>query len=50
MAHEFRMSPLAARHGIIPVVGVDPYAGKGYDNPPNNVCFYTCKAIKEREG
>ncbi|MBW3624288.1 MAG: phytanoyl-CoA dioxygenase family protein [Armatimonadetes bacterium] len=34
----------ADRRDVIPVAGVDPYAWKGYDNPPKNVWLRTCKA------
>ena len=37
----------ADRRCIIPVSGVDPYAWKGYDDPPKNVSVRTCKAIDE---
>ena len=37
----------ADRRCIIPVSGVDPYAWKGYDDPPKNVSLRTCKAIDE---
>ena len=37
----------ADRRCIIPVSGVDPYAWKGYDDPPKNVGLRTCKAIDE---
>jgi phytanoyl-CoA hydroxylase len=39
----------ADRRGIMPVAGVDPYAWKGYDNPPNNVWLRSCKATEERK-
>jgi hypothetical protein len=39
----------ADRRCIIPVSGVDPYAWKGYDDPPNNVHLRTCKAVEEME-
>ena len=29
---------------VIPVAGIDPYAWKGYENPPQNVWLRTCKA------
>jgi phytanoyl-CoA hydroxylase len=38
---------MADRRNIIPVAGTDPYAWKGYDNPPNNVWLRTCKAIQD---
>jgi hypothetical protein len=38
---------IADRRNIVPVAGVDPYAWKGYDTPPNNVWLRTCKAITE---
>lgn len=40
---------MADRRAIIPVAGIDPYAWKGYDNPPNNVWLRTCKAIQDRK-
>jgi phytanoyl-CoA hydroxylase len=39
----------ADRRCIIPVAGTDPYAWKGYDNPPKNVWLRTCKAVEERK-
>ena len=39
----------ADRRCIIPVSGVDPYAWKGYDDPPNDVHLRTCKAVEELE-
>ena len=39
----------ADRRCVIPVAGTDPYAWKGYENPPNNVWLRTCKAIEERK-
>jgi ectoine hydroxylase-related dioxygenase (phytanoyl-CoA dioxygenase family) len=38
----------ADRRCVIPVAGVDPYAWKGYDNPPKNAWLRTCKAIQEK--
>lgn len=38
----------ADRRGVISVWGTDPYAWKGYDNPPNNVWLRTCKANTEQ--
>ena len=35
----------ADRRNIIPVAGVDPYAWKGIETPPNSVYLRTCKAI-----
>lgn len=29
---------------VVPVAGTDPYAWKGYDNPPKSVYLRTCKA------
>lgn len=40
---------MADRRNVIPVVGDDPYAWKGYDNPPNNVWLRTCKATQEKD-
>ena len=37
----------ADRRCILPVSGTDPYAWKGYDNPPGNVWLRTCKAAEE---
>ena len=39
----------ADRRCIIPVSGVDPYAWKGYDDPPQDVHLRTCKAVEELE-
>ena len=39
----------ADRRCVIPVSGVDPYAWKGYDDPPQNVHLRTCKAVDELE-
>ena len=39
----------ADRRCIIPVSGVDPYAWKGYDDPPQEVHLRTCKAVDELE-
>lgn len=39
----------ADRRSVMPVAGVDPYAWKGYDNPPNNVWLRSCKAANERK-
>lgn len=39
----------ADRRCIVPVAGVDPYAWKGYDNPPNNVWLRHCKAIEDQK-
>lgn len=39
----------ADRRTVIPVAGVDPYAWKGYDNPPQNVWLRTCKATEDRK-
>lgn len=38
----------ADRRCIIPVAGVDPYAWKGYDNPPRHVHLRSCQALTER--
>lgn len=38
---------MADRRNVIPVVGEDPYAWKGYDNPPQNVWLRTCKATED---
>jgi hypothetical protein len=40
---------MADRRNIIPVAGTDPYAWKGYENPPNNVWLRPCKAVEERK-
>lgn len=34
----------ADRRNVLPVAGIDPYAWKGYENPPKNVWLRTCKA------
>lgn len=39
---------MADRRSVIPVAGVDPYAWKGYENPPGNVWLRTCKALEDR--
>ncbi len=39
----------ADRRCVIPVSGVDPYAWKGYDDPPQDVHLRTCKAVDELE-
>ena len=39
----------ADRRCVIPVSGVDPYAWKGYDDPPQDVGLRTCKAVDELE-
>ena len=39
----------ADRRCVIPVSGVDPYAWKGYDDPPQEVHLRTCKAVDELE-
>lgn len=39
----------ADRRCVIPVAGTDPYAWKGYDNPPNNVWLRPCKAAEEQK-
>lgn len=38
----------ADRRCVIPVSGADPYAWKGYDNPPREVHLRHCKAIDDR--
>lgn len=35
---------IADRRGILLVAGIDPYAWKGYEEPPYNVWLRTCKA------
>ena len=43
-------SPASAdRRNVVPVAGTDPYAWKGYDNPPQNVWLRACKALEETE-
>lgn len=37
----------ADRRCIVPVAGIDPYAWKGYEAPPNNVWLRPCKAVEE---
>jgi len=34
---------------VVPVSGVDPYAWKGYEQPPGEVHLRTCKATQEAE-
>ena len=38
----------ADRRAVIPVSGVDPYAWKGYETPPERVHLRRCKAGDER--
>lgn len=38
----------ADRRCIVPVAGVDPYAWKGYENPPDRVWLRPCKSLEER--
>jgi phytanoyl-CoA hydroxylase len=38
----------ADRRCIVPVAGIDPYAWKGYEEPPQRVWLRTCKAVEER--
>jgi hypothetical protein len=40
---------MADRRCIVPVAGTDPYAWKGYDNPPRNVWLRSCKAVEEHK-
>ena len=35
---------MADRRTVVPVAGIDPYAWKGYENPPKSVYLRTCKA------
>jgi phytanoyl-CoA hydroxylase len=37
----------ADRRNVMPVTGADPYAWKGYEQPPQNVSLRTCKATEE---
>lgn len=37
----------ADRRCVIPVSGVDPYAWKGYDEPPKSIGLRSCKAVNE---
>lgn len=39
----------ADRRNVLPVSGVDPYAWKGYQNPPQSVTLRQCKAIRDME-
>jgi ectoine hydroxylase-related dioxygenase (phytanoyl-CoA dioxygenase family) len=39
----------ADRRNVVPVAGVDPYAWKGYDTPPQDVYLRSCKALQERQ-
>ena len=39
----------ADRRNVLPVSGVDPYAWKGYQNPPQSVHLRQCKAIRDME-
>ncbi|MEX0774594.1 MAG: phytanoyl-CoA dioxygenase family protein [Phycisphaeraceae bacterium] len=38
----------ADRRCVLPVAGTDPYAWKGYEQPPNNVHLRTCKANRDQ--
>ena len=38
----------ADRRCVVPVAGIDPYAWKGYEPPPQRVSLRTCKAIEEK--
>lgn len=40
----------ADRRNIVPVAGVDPYAWKGYEAPPNAVYLRPCKAATQKAG
>jgi phytanoyl-CoA hydroxylase len=41
-------SPATAdRRNVVPVAGIDPYAWRGYDTPPNNVYMRSCQARNE---
>jgi hypothetical protein len=33
----------------VPVAGIDPYAWKGYEAPPQRFHLRMCKAIEERQ-
>ena len=39
----------ADRRNVLPVSGVDPYAWKGYQSPPQSVYLRQCKAIRDME-
>ncbi len=39
----------ADRRNILPVSGIDPYAWKGYQSPPQSVHLRQCKAIRDME-
>ena len=39
----------ADRRNVLPVSGVDPYAWKGYQSPPQSVHLRQCKAIRDME-
>ena len=39
----------ADRRCIVPVAGVDPYAWKGYEAPPQRFHLRMCKAVEERQ-
>lgn len=39
----------ADRRCVVPVSGIDPYAWKGYEAPPQNVWLRTCKAVEEKQ-
>lgn len=45
--HEGERPADADRRCIIPVSGVDPYAWKGYDEPPKRISSRFCKAIED---
>lgn len=40
---------MADRRAVVPVAGVDPYAWKGYDNPPKSVWLRQCKAMEDKK-
>jgi phytanoyl-CoA hydroxylase len=39
----------ADRRNVLPVSGIDPYAWKGYEDPPKSVHLRQCKAIRDLE-
>lgn len=39
----------ADRRNVLPVSGIDPYAWKGYEEPPKSVHLRQCKAIRDLE-
>jgi len=45
--HQGESPASADRRNVVPVAGIDPYAWKGYDTPPQNVWLRSCKALED---